>query len=95
MADNRNTSGGTSTLTVLLIVFVVLKLTDNVDWSWFWVLSPMIIPLGLIAAIGATYLAGIFFLWLLKLPVYLFNWVTGRPKSALDKAYNALQEDDK
>lgn len=34
--------GATETL---LIVFVVLKLTDNLDWSWFWVLSPMTLPL--------------------------------------------------
>ena len=36
---------GLGTLTIL---FVVLKLTDNIDWSWFWVLSPMIIPLAIV-----------------------------------------------
>ena len=25
----------------LLIVFVVLKLVDLIDWSWWWVLSPL------------------------------------------------------
>ena len=25
---------------ILLIVFIVLKLTSNIDWSWIWVLSP-------------------------------------------------------
>lgn len=30
---------------VLLIVFVVLKLTGNIDWSWFLVLSPLWGPL--------------------------------------------------
>ena len=34
---------------VLAIVFVVLKLTNNISWSWWWVLSPLWIPLGLIA----------------------------------------------
>lgn len=29
----------------LLIVFIVLKLTNNIDWSWWWVLSPLWIPL--------------------------------------------------
>lgn len=28
---------------VLTIVFVVLKLTDTIDWSWWLVLLPMII----------------------------------------------------
>jgi len=26
---------------LLTIVFVILKLTDSVDWSWLWVLSPL------------------------------------------------------
>lgn len=26
---------------LLLIVFIVLKLIGTIDWSWWWVLSPM------------------------------------------------------
>lgn len=26
-------------------LFIVLKLTGAVDWSWFWVLSPLWVPL--------------------------------------------------
>lgn len=26
--------------TVLGIVFVILKLTDKIDWKWIWVLTP-------------------------------------------------------
>lgn len=26
---------------LLTIVFVVLKLTGHIDWSWWWVLSPL------------------------------------------------------
>jgi hypothetical protein len=26
---------------VLTLVCMVLKLTDNIDWSWLWVLSPL------------------------------------------------------
>ena len=29
--------------TILFLIFLVLKLTQNIDWSWFWVVSPMII----------------------------------------------------
>jgi hypothetical protein len=29
----------------LLIVFVVLKLTGVIAWGWFWVLSPLWLPL--------------------------------------------------
>lgn len=30
--------------TLLFIVFLILKLTDVVDWSWWWVTSPLWIP---------------------------------------------------
>ncbi len=26
---------------VLAIVFIVLKLTGEIDWSWWWVLAPI------------------------------------------------------
>ena len=32
------------TLETLLIVFIVLKLTNLIDWSWMWVLAPFWIP---------------------------------------------------
>lgn len=31
--------------TILLVTFIVLKLTNVIDWSWWWVLSPIWIPL--------------------------------------------------
>lgn len=34
---------------MLLIVFIVLKLTDLIAWSWWWVLSPLWMPMALIA----------------------------------------------
>lgn len=38
--DNSSAIGFTGILT---IVFIVLKLTGVINWSWFWVLSPIII----------------------------------------------------
>lgn len=35
--------------TILTIIFVVLKMTGVVSWSWFWVLFPTIFWFGLIA----------------------------------------------
>ena len=32
---------------VLGVVFIVLKLVGVIDWSWWWVLSPFWISLGL------------------------------------------------
>ena len=35
---------GVSSLSLLGIAFIVLKLTKCIDWSWWWVLSPFWIP---------------------------------------------------
>ena len=35
---------------VLTLIFIVLKLTGNISWSWIWVLAPMWIELILIVA---------------------------------------------
>ena len=34
---------------LLLAAFIVLKLTGVIDWSWWWVLAPLWIPLALCA----------------------------------------------
>ena len=47
MADNNNTSNGIGVGTTLFIVFLILKLTNNIDWSWWWVTSPLWIPVAL------------------------------------------------
>lgn len=41
-------NGGIGITGVLLIVFIVLKLVGVINWSWWWVLSPMWIPLALV-----------------------------------------------
>jgi hypothetical protein len=41
----KPSSSGTVLPTTLFIVFLVLKLTNNIDWSWVWVTSPLWIPL--------------------------------------------------
>ena len=41
MANNSQaTSGGIGFTTLLGLIFIVLKLTKTIDWSWWWVLSP-------------------------------------------------------
>jgi hypothetical protein len=37
-----------SGLTLLQVLFVGLKLTNHIDWSWWWVLSPTILQAGLL-----------------------------------------------
>ena len=38
---------GMSFTTVLFLIFLVLKLTKTINWSWWWVTSPLWIPLAL------------------------------------------------
>jgi hypothetical protein len=39
MSDSR--SSGTNLFGLLTIAFVILKLCRVIDWSWWWVLSPL------------------------------------------------------
>lgn len=45
-------SGGIGFTGLLTVVFIVLKLTDVIAWPWWWVLSPLWIPLALVLIIG-------------------------------------------
>lgn len=40
-------SSGLGLSSVLTIIFVVLKLVGVINWSWWWVLSPAWIGIGL------------------------------------------------
>lgn len=33
---------------ILFLIFLTLKLTDNIQWSWVWVTSPLWIPIGIV-----------------------------------------------
>ena len=39
---------GTSLPTLLTVLFIALKLCGIVDWSWWWVLSPIPITVGIL-----------------------------------------------
>ena len=49
MSDNNSSSagGGISLCSLVFIVFLVLKLCKVINWSWWWVTSPLWIPLTL------------------------------------------------
>ena len=60
MADTK--SGGIGLGGVLLVVFIVLKLIGAITWSWWWVLSPLWIPVaGFLLFIGFMALLGLIF----------------------------------
>ena len=41
MSESSSSSSGIGFTGLLTIVFIVLKLTGYIDWSWWWVLSPI------------------------------------------------------
>lgn len=48
--SNQKTSvtvGGTSFLNLLFLTFLVLKLTNVINWSWWWVTAPLWIPVAI------------------------------------------------
>ena len=49
-------SGGVGFAGLLAILFIGLKLGHVIDWSWWWVLSPLWIPAGIFIGIIAVIL---------------------------------------
>lgn len=50
---NNSNSGGITFLGLLTLIFVYLRLTEEIDWSWWWVLSPIWIPLAVFVVLVA------------------------------------------
>lgn len=58
MSDNKSTSSsGIGFSGLLAILFIALKLTGYITWSWLWVLAPIWIPF--IIVIFIVIIAGI------------------------------------
>ena len=45
--ENDYSSGGVGFVGLLTLLFIALKLIGPINWSWWWVLSPLWIPVGL------------------------------------------------
>ena len=41
MKDKKVKNSGIGFISALTLIFIVLKLTNNIKWSWIWVLSPI------------------------------------------------------
>lgn len=48
-----------STLGMLLVAFIVLKLTGVIAWGWFWVLSPLWMPFAILFGFLGIAFAGV------------------------------------
>lgn len=53
MSDSSSSSsGGIGFVGLLTLLFIALKLLDKIDWSWWWVLSPLWISAALTLIFG-------------------------------------------
>lgn len=41
MSNNSAKTGGIGFCGLLTLLFIGLKLTNYIDWSWWWVLAPL------------------------------------------------------
>ena len=103
---NRNTKvmkTSLDTTSILLILFIVLKLCGVIDWSWLWVLSPLWISAGISVSIIA--LVGTFIALLccaagisklvepITSKIYLKKFIKEK-KEQLEKQYNTEKQCD-
>jgi uncharacterized membrane protein YciS (DUF1049 family) len=51
MSDSKSSSGGVGFAGLLTIAFIVLKLCKVIDWSWWWVISPIFFSIGIMLLI--------------------------------------------
>ena len=56
--NNKTKQGGLGIVSVLTIVFIVLKLLGVIKWSWIWALSPLWISAVIVVAVFSVILIG-------------------------------------
>lgn len=49
--NSNNSTGGIRFCGLLTLIFITLKLLNAISWSWWWVLSPLWIPIVLVATV--------------------------------------------
>lgn len=51
MSNSSSSSSGIGFTGLLLILFITLKLWGVINWSWWWVLSPLWISVAILSVI--------------------------------------------
>jgi uncharacterized membrane protein YvlD (DUF360 family) len=69
--NNSSSSSGIGFFGLLTILFITLKLIGYIDWSWWWVLAPLYMPI-------TIFMIGFFIFVLYKIGVFsaLANWIS-------------------
>jgi len=61
MSNSSSSSSGVGFTGLLTVLFIGLKLTGYINWSWMWVLSPLWI--GFSVAIAIIVIGGLVVVW--------------------------------
>lgn len=56
MSNSQNVTVSFPFLGMLTLLFIGLKLTNQIQWSWFWVLAPLWAPIALLFLVIAIVL---------------------------------------
>lgn len=64
MADSSKSSG-IGFMGLLTLLFLGLKLTHYIDWSWWWVFAPLWIPAAIVLCVFGIFAA----LWMIGMIV--------------------------
>lgn len=81
MSDKNNSaSSGLGLGTVLFLIFLVLKLCNVIDWSWWWVTSPLWIS----AILWALIIVGMFIYYYRQETAWERNFKKRRKKDGKD-----------
>ena len=57
----------------LTLIFIILKVTETIDWSWLWVLSPLWLPFALFFGGIVIVFGAILFMALLAALISMLN----------------------
>jgi hypothetical protein len=57
-SSDKGTNGGMGLMTVLFVVFLILKLCEVIEWSWWWVTAPLWGPFAFLVVVLILCLIG-------------------------------------
>ncbi len=60
MSNSKNVTVNFPIFGILGLIFITLKLTGHIAWSWLWVLSPFWLPIAVILGLAAIVFIGAF-----------------------------------
>lgn len=61
----RTSSSSIGLGAILFVVFLILKLTGHIDWSWVWVLAPIWVPAAFVLSILVIPIIAVFIIALI------------------------------